>query len=1076
MAKEFLSDVEIYGGLSVAGQYVSSIMGQPAFLLSDTILNPNLNADLLDGYHGSYYLDFTNATNKHLVSDQLLTGWSIGSNVAITASDTIKQAFGKTQAQINSLATSSHAALTLGTTNGLSLASGQILSLQAATTSLTGALTSTDWNTFNNKIGGSGTSGTYPVFTGTRVVGNGLISQSSGNVNINASYTAFGAAGDYSQGIYTDFASGAHVFRTSSAELYRFNYNATEFRISADGGTTAHLLLDRTTGSISFATGIRANGAAGSSGQFFKSNGGSANSWVNIGQADVTNLVTDLAAKQAALSGTGLVKSTSGTITYLTDNTANWDAAYGWGDYKLRSITVAGTSGRITSSAGTQTFAADRAWTLDLATVGTAGTYKSVTTDAYGRVTAGTNPTTLAGYGITDAAALVHTHTASDITDFTTAGRGLISGTGAISYNSTTGVISYTGGAGTGTVTSVALSAPTGFSVSGSPVTSSGTLALAFAVGYSLPSDTTQATWTAKQAALSGTGIVKSTGGTISYLTDNSSNWDAAYTATTGLSTTYVRKATADTISADHSFTSFLIKMSGHSYHNLYTGNTDVYKHFYPTASGNGVTNTFANFRVWDGSGGTYKTLRFGGDGTLTWNGGNVALQSWVSALGYTTNTGTVTSVALSAPTGFSVSGSPVTSSGTLALSFAAGYSLPSDATQAAWTAKATASGTTGTLPIFTGTSAFGNSLLSQSGVNLNVRAQFTSFGQSGQYQYGFYTDSGSGAVVFYNATPSELYRFNYNSTDFRISADGGTTAHILLDRSTGSVSFATGIRANGSAGTSGQYLKSAGGGANTWGGVTSGDVTGALGFTPYNSSNPSGYITNSALSGYATESWVNAQGFKTSISSGDVTGALGYTPYNSSNPSGYITGINSGNVTGALGYTPLRDDRTVTINGYTQYLSGNPSWSVVDGSGSSGYYSKWSGGSTIGNGNIYDNGSEITFNSGRDFGVEGHAAFRKELHVHEYLEVGKSGYQGTLLLHSGSGGGIDSSLIFEARSTSKGSLPWPKMTYSDRITVSSPTIGLVVFQTDTTPGGGGVGPKVYFGAGVWFGLSITTA
>jgi hypothetical protein len=41
---------------------------------------------------------------------------------------------------------------------------------------------------------------------------------------------------------------------------------------------------------------------------------------------------------------------------------------------------------------------------IDLATTGvTASTYKSVTVDAYGRVTAGTNPTTLSGYGITDA-------------------------------------------------------------------------------------------------------------------------------------------------------------------------------------------------------------------------------------------------------------------------------------------------------------------------------------------------------------------------------------------------------------------------------------------------------------------------------------------------------------------------------------------------------------------------------------------------------------------------------------------------------------------------------------------------
>jgi hypothetical protein len=41
---------------------------------------------------------------------------------------------------------------------------------------------------------------------------------------------------------------------------------------------------------------------------------------------------------------------------------------------------------------------------IDLATTGvSAGTYRSVTVDLYGRVTAGTNPTTLAGYGIVDA-------------------------------------------------------------------------------------------------------------------------------------------------------------------------------------------------------------------------------------------------------------------------------------------------------------------------------------------------------------------------------------------------------------------------------------------------------------------------------------------------------------------------------------------------------------------------------------------------------------------------------------------------------------------------------------------------
>jgi hypothetical protein len=50
---------------------------------------------------------------------------------------------------------------------------------------------------------------------------------------------------------------------------------------------------------------------------------------------------------------------------------------------------------------------------IDLATTGVgAGTYRSVTVDTYGRVTAGSNPTTLTGYGITDAQPLDATLTA----------------------------------------------------------------------------------------------------------------------------------------------------------------------------------------------------------------------------------------------------------------------------------------------------------------------------------------------------------------------------------------------------------------------------------------------------------------------------------------------------------------------------------------------------------------------------------------------------------------------------------------------------------------------------------------
>ena len=87
------------------------------------------------------------------------------------------------------------------------------------------------------------------------------------------------------------------------------------------------------------------------------------------------------------------------------------------------------------------------------------------------------------------------------------------------------GTLSATGGGGG--VSSVGLSVPTGFSVSNSPITSSGTIGLSFASGYSLPSNSLQTTWTAKQDALSGTGVVKSTAGVISYISGTSAQYIA---------------------------------------------------------------------------------------------------------------------------------------------------------------------------------------------------------------------------------------------------------------------------------------------------------------------------------------------------------------------------------------------------------------------------------------------------------------------------------------------------------------------------------------------------------------------
>jgi phage-related tail fiber protein len=106
------------------------------------------------------------------------------------------------------------------------------------------------------------------------------------------------------------------------------------------------------------------------------------------------------------------VKVTPGMYAFVEEGTINADS--GWLLTVNGTITIGTTvltfvqfsgAGQVTAGTGLT----KNGNTLALATSGaTAGTYRSVTVDIYGRVTAGTNPTTLAGYGITDAAPSSH--------------------------------------------------------------------------------------------------------------------------------------------------------------------------------------------------------------------------------------------------------------------------------------------------------------------------------------------------------------------------------------------------------------------------------------------------------------------------------------------------------------------------------------------------------------------------------------------------------------------------------------------------------------------------------------------
>lgn len=117
----------------------------------------------------------------------------------------------------------------------------------------------------------------------------------------------------------------------------------------------------------------------------------------------------------------------AGYITSATDTTYDFEATKSStnGNVKLQlkgsddsndevSISGAGNVAVTTDADGAVTITGTQ-YTHPASGV-TAGTYKSVTVDANGHVTAGTNPTTLAGYGITDAASSSHSHAFSEIT------------------------------------------------------------------------------------------------------------------------------------------------------------------------------------------------------------------------------------------------------------------------------------------------------------------------------------------------------------------------------------------------------------------------------------------------------------------------------------------------------------------------------------------------------------------------------------------------------------------------------------------------------------------------------------
>ena len=80
---------------------------------------------------------------------------------------------------------------------------------------------------------------------------------------------------------------------------------------------------------------------------------------------------------------------------------------------------------------------------------------------------------------------------------------------------------------------------------------------------------------------------------------------------------------------------------------------------------------------------GASNTLSNIGNASLT--NSSITINGSAISLGGTVSVGTVTSVGMTVPTGLTITGSPITTSGTLAITFTAGYSIPTTASQTNW-------------------------------------------------------------------------------------------------------------------------------------------------------------------------------------------------------------------------------------------------------------------------------------------------------------------------------------------------------------------------------------------------------
>lgn len=270
-----------------------------------------------------------------------------------------------------------------------------------------------------------------------------------------------------------------------------------------------------------------------------------------------------------------------------------------------------------------------------------------------------------------------------------------------------------------------------------------------------------------------------------------------------------------------------------------------------------------------------FKEFTAGSATSVPWSGVTNAptkLSQFTNDSGFTTNKGTVTSVAMSVPTGLSISGSPITASGTLALSYTSGFSIPSTAKQTNWDTayewgdhasagyvkNSVNENITGIKNFMNGLKVFTNSATTSNEYNTTGKINITNY--AAPIIFGSNSDKVWWSTQFQSSTTLLIGRAN--SIPIRIqslNSSEGNASEIYATRfyqNEKLVATEEWVTGKG-------YLTSVP--AQTWG-----SITGKPMFATVATSGSYNDLTNKptipSLSGYATQNWVTSHGYLTSI------------------------------------------------------------------------------------------------------------------------------------------------------------------------------------------------------------------